>query len=275
MSARRPRRWSWLVLAGYMLAAGAWAQSLNIIDLKYRTAADVIPVLEPLLEQGGSLSGQDYKLFVRASARNVAQLQAVLAQIDRQPRELEVSVRRGTRQEIERERAAAAATVRAGAGAVSVNERQRSGSAATVQATRSSESAAGGGIARVRLTEGGSALIANGTSVPVVTAVAAEVGRKSSLAGIVAYRELRSGFMVTPRVRGTEVILDIAERHEELRGSQIESQNLSTQVSGRLGEWLLLGAVSESVTAASSGILRREYATSSDERATWVKVEAL
>ena len=53
-----------------LIACPVLAQSLEVIDLKYRTAAEVIPVLQPLLEQGGALTGQDYKLFVRASAAN-------------------------------------------------------------------------------------------------------------------------------------------------------------------------------------------------------------
>src|SRR5688572_28781505 len=89
----RVRRLAALVI-GCFLAAGLAAQSLQVIDLKYRTAAEVIPVLQPLLESGGALTGQDYKLFVRASSANVAQLRKALAEIDRQPRQFLVAVRR-------------------------------------------------------------------------------------------------------------------------------------------------------------------------------------
>jgi hypothetical protein len=41
-------------------------------------AAEVIPVLQPLLEQGGALTGQDYKLFVRPARRTCQQLRAAL-----------------------------------------------------------------------------------------------------------------------------------------------------------------------------------------------------
>ena len=53
------QRWSWLGLGACLLAAVTWAQSLTVIDLKYRRAEDLIPVLQPLLEQGGALTGQD------------------------------------------------------------------------------------------------------------------------------------------------------------------------------------------------------------------------
>lgn len=107
-------RWRWLALVSCALAAAVLAQSLEVIDLRHRRAEEVIPVLQPLLEPGGALSGKDYKLFVRASAANVAQLRQALAQLDRQPRQLFVSVRRSTQQEIEREHASISGTVRPG-----------------------------------------------------------------------------------------------------------------------------------------------------------------
>ena len=48
------------VLVSLCLSWGtALGQSLTVIDLNHRTAAEVIPVLQPLLEPGGALTGQD------------------------------------------------------------------------------------------------------------------------------------------------------------------------------------------------------------------------
>src|SRR5262245_11805836 len=111
LPSRGARPLAWVLLSVYLIACPVLAQSLEVIDLKYRTAAEVIPVLQPWLEQGGALTGQDYKLFVRASAANVRQLRSALAQIDRKPNQLLVSVRRSTQQEMERERAQVSGTV--------------------------------------------------------------------------------------------------------------------------------------------------------------------
>src|SRR3954453_23108379 len=77
------------------------AQSLEVVQLKFRTASEVIPVLQPMLESGGVLTGQDYQLFVRASPQNLQQLRQALAQLDREPRNLLVSVREATRSEMQ------------------------------------------------------------------------------------------------------------------------------------------------------------------------------
>jgi len=270
---------AWLLLAALMLAASgfttrSFAQSLEIIDLHNRTAQEVIPVLQPILEPGGALSGQDYKLFVRASAANVAQLRAVLAQIDRPARQLFVSVRVGTAQEIERDQAAVSGTLQTGDASVSVNEPPRPSSGVTVQATSAASRSNGEGISSVQVMEGNAAFISTGTDVPVVTAVAGGGGRRPWVAGATEYRGLSSGFVVTPRVNGGQVTLAIEQHSDNVRGGAIETQQLTTQVAGALGTWILLGGVNESVASGGSTILGRQYATHSDARTIWVKVEA-
>jgi hypothetical protein len=251
------------LLLGVGLLAAARAQSLQIIDLRHRTAQEVIPILQPLLEPGAALSGQDYKLFVRAGDANLVQLRAALAQIDTPLRQLLVTVRNSTQRDLERENAAASAAVRSdGSGRVSV------------LATGGRTHTQGVDMGSVQVVEGGSAFIATGSSVPVVTALVGSDGRRPWVAAATSYQALRSGFMVTPRVRGERVVLEIEQRDEQLSGSGIDSQALATQVSGRLGEWIQLGGISESSVAERSAILERQYATRSDQRSIWVKVEA-
>lgn len=274
ISLRRAAVIVWSIAAVCLTVATVWAQSLEVVDLKHRRADEVIPVLQPLLEPGGALTGQDYKLFVRTSKANLAQLHAVLAQIDVQARQLVVSVRQGTRRELEREGVSASGTVRAGDGSVAVNERPRDRSGVTVRATDSTTRTQGGSVASVQVIEGNSAFIATGSSVPIVTAVAGGGGRRPWAAASTSYRNLSSGFMVTPRVNGQQVMLDIEQRNEQMNGGRIETQQLTTQVGGWLGEWIELGGVSESSSSTSSGILERQYATSSDARSLWIRVEA-
>ena len=245
-----------------LIACPVLAQSLEVIDLKYRTAAEVIPVLQPLLEQGGALTGQDYKLFVRTSPTNLRQLRDALEQIDRKPGQLLVSVRRSTEQEVQRERGQVSGTV------------SNRGANVSVQATQSNARDRTDGIASVQVIEGNSALISSGSDVPIVTGVAAGVGRRSFAAVGTSYRNLSSGFLVTPRVTGTQVVLEIEQRDERVVNGNVQTQHLTTQVSGPLGEWIRLGGVNETASSQHSGILSRQYATQSDAREIWVRVES-
>jgi len=270
----RLQRWSWLVIGTCLMVSLAWAQALTVIDLKHRRAEDIIPVLQPLLEQGGALTGQDYKLFVRASAGNVAQLRSAIDQLDKQQRQLLVSVRRGTAGDIQREEASVSGTVRTENGGISVNERPRSQSGVTVRAGEGSLRTQASSVSSVQVLEGNAAFIATGTSVPIVTAAAVGGGRRPFVAGTIEQRNLQRGFMVTPRVRGNEVILEISQQDERVAGGNIQTQSLDTQVIGRLGSWMQLGGVSESSSSTSRGVLSRGYRTDSNELSIWVKVEA-
>jgi type II secretory pathway component GspD/PulD (secretin) len=249
------------VLVLCLIASGAVAQSLQVIELRYRTAQEVIPVLQPLVESGGALSGSDYKLFVRASAGNVAELRRVLAQLDQPPRQLLIAVRRATRQSIEREELS---------GSAAISNRGMTGSISTSDsAVRKQDD----DVASVQVIEGGSAYIATGSSVPVVTSIAAG-GRRPWLAASTTYRDINSGFLVTPRVPGTQVNLSIeqqAQRTCTVQGA-VDTQSITTQVVGQLHRWISLGGVQESSAVHASDIAGRQYATRSDDLEVWVRV---
>ena len=77
-----------------LLAASALGQNtLEIIGLRHRTAEQVLPALQGLLEPGGTLTGQGNQLILRASPDNVADLKRALDAIDRPLRRLQISVR--------------------------------------------------------------------------------------------------------------------------------------------------------------------------------------
>lgn len=261
---------SWLLLvsglAGGLQAPVALAQSsLEVIQLEHRSAEQVLPMLQPLVEPGGALTGSDYQLFVRASAANVRQLRQAVVEIDREQRQLWVSVRRATRAILEREAAAAA---------VVLGTRH---SSASVQAGNATTRRNGADLAGVQIQEGGTAYICAGESVPVISSVMVGGGRRPWLAAGMEYRDLDNGFMVTPRLNGQRVILDIVQRAERRADSsaQVDLQSLATQVTGQLGEWLSLGAVSESAARHDAGPAGRRYSTQDATLEIWVKVDEL
>ncbi|HEX7116894.1 MAG TPA: hypothetical protein VF193_17340 [Steroidobacter sp.] len=256
-----------LAVAGCLLALTAWAQSLEVMELRHRSAQELIPVIQPLLAPGDVLSGKGYKLFIRTSPENLSQLRNVIAQLDREPRQLLISVRNATRQELEREGAAISGAVHAGS---------RSGASVTIRATDQARQEQRGSIASTRVIEGHSARLVTGSSVPIITAIAAGHGRASWAAAATEYHEIGSGFIVTPRVRGRQVVLDIEQQDQQRHvDGRIETLSASTQVAGALGEWIELAGISESGSETTRGLLGREYRTSTDERSIWIKVDAL
>jgi len=273
-----------------LLSLVAWvvhAQQLEILTLHYRNAEQVVPQLQPLVAPGGALTGSGSKLFVRTTPNNLADLKRVLAEIDRAPRRLQISVRRGG----DLSRAASSAGIGGGAGdkvrvyssggdagrgagiEIRNGETVVRGNAYEAR-TRGSEDVA----QTVQTIEGGRAYISVGQSVPlpVRRRVVTPSGRVVD-SDAVEYREVDSGFYAEPRVSGDRVTIDIAAADDRAgrRPGVAETQRLSTTVSGRLGEWIELGGVRRESAEERREITRYSTRDAQDERRVWLKVEEL
>lgn len=248
----------------WLYAAIAQAQSLEIIQLRNRPADQVIPVIQPLLEQGGSVTGSGFQLFVRAGPANLAQIKQVVANLDRPPRQLVIYVKQDA--EGVGTRAAAGASVRLAPG----DSRVSAGIEDRTVGTRDNAAQ------QVRAQEGVPAYIAAGTSTPLPTSTVTRTVNGVVVQQSVTPREISSGFYVTPRVNGDTVFLDISTQRQtpgNLGPGSADSSRISSTVSGRLGAWIELGGVSQSRSADASGIGSRISSTDASSRSVYVKVE--
>ena len=73
-------------------AALAVAQQMEIIELRSKSVEEVLPALQPLLEPGGTLTGMNNQLFLKASPRNRDEIKRALAAIDRPMRRLIIRI---------------------------------------------------------------------------------------------------------------------------------------------------------------------------------------
>jgi hypothetical protein len=86
------------------------------------------------------------------------------------------------------------------------------------------------------------------------------------------------GFNVMPRVQGDVVTLDISQQSESLDAeisynTNIHVQRASTTVSGKIGEWIDIGGVTQQQVFKSRGVLSSRTGRQHDSRAVFVKVE--
>ncbi|RLJ62657.1 secretin N-terminal domain-containing protein [Sulfurisoma sediminicola] len=243
----------------------AWAQALDVISLRHRTAEQLLPQLQPLLEPGGMLTGTGDKLFLRASPRNQAEIRQALDALDRPLRRLMITVRHGGA--AEGEKVGVGGTVVLAPGDSSVRAR------AGERHTSSRESIS----QQVQTVEGGRAFINVGRelAIPfrevVLTPAGAVVSR-----GMTWY-DVGTGFEAEPRVAGETVTLDISPRHDT-QGPVPGSANvrrLSTTVSGRLGEWISLGGTSRESAGQSVGTVHYGTRSGRETQEVWLKVDEI
>jgi hypothetical protein len=89
------------------------------------------------------------------------------------------------------------------------------------------------------------------------------------------YRDVSTGFYATARVSDDRVILDVSSRQQRYRPSSgtVDTQGATTTVTGRLGEWLDLGAIDESGSSSTGGLLTWGRRSEGSRYSVWVKVE--
>ncbi|MGH8773023.1 MAG: hypothetical protein ACREV2_17890, partial [Burkholderiales bacterium] len=89
------------------------------------------------------------------------------------------------------------------------------------------------------------------------------------------YRDVANGFHVLPRVAGDRVTLEISPQREMLGRRSVETQNVNTSVTARLGEWVEIAAISQDQSLDRSSVASRGSAIKSQRSSVWLKVEEL
>jgi len=284
-----------LALAAALLVfaprASAQATVLEVFTLKYRTAEQVIPLIQPMLRAGGSISGLQNQLIVRTTAGNLEEIRRILASVDTVPRRLVITVRQDADGDSGRRAAEVSGSVRIddharitvpgtldsraphiGAGPAGDGVRARIIDTRQVESDRN--------LQTVQVLEGNTAFIRIGQSVPVPrrevmqTVIGGQV--VSRVVDSVDYRDVGTGFYALPRVTGDRVTLDINPRHDTLNRQlpgAINTQNVATTVSGRLGEWIEIAGLAQDRSRDQSVLLGRASASGSDNRRVLIKVD--
>ena len=263
-------------------ASAAWGQmALEVIPLKHRTAEELIPILQPMLPREASITGVRGQLVVRTTPANLAELKRILASIDVAPRRLMISVAQYGAADGRARGAEVSGSVRADDNArLSTGPGRRDGVQARIYDTRTLDNVSV--VQTVQALEGRTAVVQVGQSVPVrerqVTRSIVGGRVVEHVVDGVDYRNASTGFLVTPRLSGDRVTLEIAPQREVFvapRPGAIDAQRVTTTVSGRLGEWIEVAAVSEERGSDREVLLGRAGDIRRDSRSVLLKVDEL
>ncbi|MEQ1555452.1 MAG: hypothetical protein ABL915_01455 [Gallionella sp.] len=267
----------------------AAAYELEIIALQHRSVEEVLPLIQSFLNHDEVAQGMNYQLMVRASPEHLAQVKQLIGNLDTAPRRLKITVL----QDVDRATIASLNEVsgsvalgnnarlsvpNSGARADGVVHFNQGGNELALRASRQEAQLKDHKSQQLQVIEGGRAFINVGQAVPVQQRQIVPTPWGAQVLEQTQYQQVGSGFYVQPRVQGTRVTLDISTENDavESRASRsVSVQHASSTVSGRLGEWIALGGVSQQQENSGGTYTSRSSSQSDETRNIFIRVEEI
>jgi len=255
-----------LVLCLCVMAAAAAAMRVEIIPLNHRTVEELVPIIRPLLTEGGSVTGMNDQLIIKTDDANLEDIKRVLETLDRPLRRLMITLSQDIATTGQGAAAGAAGQWRTGMRDLRLN--------AGITRTGNVDN----NDFRLQTVEGQPAFIETGQAVPIENRNAWVAGNGVVVQDTVEYRQFGSGFYVLPILNGADVTLYISPRMERLRESTggqpvFDIQQAETTVRGRIGEWITLGGIDQSTSRRDGGLVFNTRSQHQEQRTMAILVE--
>lgn len=249
---------------------------LEIIELKGRQVEEIIPLIRPLVGEDGTVTGMNNQLIIRTSEDNLREIRRILARVDRAPRRLVVSVRQGVDDQREARKLAADVNAMVGENTKIIVGHPTKEDTVRLTARKNTTRSDLDVTHRVQTMEGYPAFIATGKSVPIHSYRRYWGGPYPPRGELYTqYRDVTTGFYVTPRLNGDRVTLEVSPQMERLGRMErtFDIQRASTVVGGTLGEWIAVGGAERSGNGDGRGIARSAATRNRQQRDIYIKVE--
>ncbi|MBT8436925.1 MAG: hypothetical protein KJP11_06105, partial [Gammaproteobacteria bacterium] len=242
-----------------LLISSVQAGSITTINLTNRQASEIIPIIKPMLGSEDAITGQGYKIFLRSSAQTLTQVKEMIDALDIAAKTLQISVFQGSTGGLSALGISGGIRVESGNAGVAIgssgNDNGDSGGSITystgngsgnINSTTTRMRLEDNPIHQIRVTEGREAYIETGEQIPYFSGTSWIA--PGTVTGGIEYKDVTTGFYVLPRIQGDNVTLQVSpfkNSQANSRAGNIETQNANTTLSGRIGEWLLIGGVTE------------------------------
>jgi hypothetical protein len=252
---------------------------IEVIELHSRSYEEILPVIQPFVGRGGTVTGMGNKLVIKAAPERVSEIKRLLVDLDRPPKRLQITVGKGEDRARSSSGYRASADIKAGNSQISINSPgfPVDSSRAHVRLHDRSLTTAQSSQQFVQAMEGQPAWISSGLRVPLQTTERYYGGGIPYQRSTTQLHDVTRGFYVVPRVRGDTVTLEIAQ-HDDKPGRRhgiIDTQRIDTVVHGRLGEWIDLGGLDTTISGYQGGIGRSVNMQDGQLQGIQVKVECL
>lgn len=244
--------------------------AMEVIPLYNRPASELQPLIRPLLEENERVIANGSKLIVKASPARLIEIKNLLKNLDTQLVNLNITVLQSRVRTASDLNAAANIRLHIPIDHPSKISGKVRGRFAQTEGAMNTES-----TQQIRTLEGSPARIKTGNVYPIHNVQVYDSGfGHPSVSSNTQLIEASTGFIVTPRLTGKQVTMNISPWSDKLHNNDhIDTQSANTTIRVNLGEWVEIGGVDEHSQSYSSGIFSRSYSTDNDNLHILIKVE--
>lgn len=244
---------------GLALCGATLAQSIEVFSLHSRNAQSLLPALRPHLASDTTISAHGNQLIVRGSEQQIAQVKALLRELDTPPQSVLISLRFDSESSGERAGGSIGGTVDA------------AGARARVRVYSSDSATSNAGQSQVRGLAGAPARFSETVLVPIQDRTVWAGAESSGVQTRTALLRLDEGFYVTPYLRGDRVELEISVASR----NGLAQRRIVTTVAGALGEWIPLAGASDARQSQERAYVLRSEDAHRREHLAWIRVQRL
>ncbi|MEO8419062.1 MAG: secretin N-terminal domain-containing protein [Methylophilaceae bacterium] len=240
--------------------------------MQHRFADDLLPVVQPMVGEGGSASAINNQLLLRATLERMAAIEQVVATLDVSRKNVRITIRHDDTQQAQHDRLGISGRIRSGEVRMGVGEAGRDGVQLNVDHEQSNMSERGSEF--VTVLDGERAFIRVGQSVPYTEQWALWSQRYLNIQQTTEFRDITTGFAVRPRYIGDQLELEIAPRIARLNSAGfIDFEELATTVRVTPGQWFDLGGTMQLKDDVSRAILSNQQGSGAQTTSLMIKVD--
>lgn len=207
----------------FLFSNNCFAETTSIvtIPLHYKTAQEVIAVIQPILPSDSAVNGKGQTLIVRSTPEGHKKIRSLLKAIDKMPKTVIISVWHAAK-------------------GINVQHKKLLRNIKVYQTTSHDDTS---NVQRLRVMTGAMAFISTSQEIPELYAV--DVGHKSIVAGV-GHREIRKGLYVMPQLLKESAQLTLYNQRQYLNRfgqNTVDTKAMGTKVIVPLGEWVQLSSL--------------------------------
>ncbi len=258
------------------IMVGSSLAEVAVIKVNYRSASDILPVVETLLSPGGkaALDIRTNTIIVNDTSESVAKIQALVAKMDKPSEQVRIRFR-FQETGLTRDRdLSASGKVSGDRGSVATGRSRREGVHVRARDTRVNRQ----GVTEsfVSVMSGSFAYLWVGRDIPFTEQWVYLSRRYARVVEKVNFQRVETGFEVRPVVTGKSVHIEIIPRISSLEEGErgvVRLTEASTTITVVKGQWVTLGGTSEQSNEAIRDILSTGSSSTKTALSLSLKVE--